>query len=292
MLNPVWLITYKTLVETGHFTKTAEKLFMTQPGVSQHIKKLETELNVSLLTKIGKRFELTEAGREVYLYACRQEKTEANLKEKIQNDSPYSGECRFAMSGSLSMQLYPLLLKRQLEHPQLTISLEAAPNSRIAQLLLDNHIQLGLMTQQLPSADLDYKVIGNEELCLIVSNQHQDKPFSPGLLSQIGLIDHPDCSHYLSKILTQTGFAKSIETIATKGYVNQLNQILVPVSHNIGFTVLPVSAYLASPEKDKLATIPLPEAVNETVYLVSKKHQIAAKRYDWFIGAIKQQFIS
>ncbi|MEF2276636.1 LysR family transcriptional regulator, partial [Pseudomonas aeruginosa] len=33
MLNPVWLHTFKTLIEVGHFTQTAEKLFMTQPGV-------------------------------------------------------------------------------------------------------------------------------------------------------------------------------------------------------------------------------------------------------------------
>ena len=32
MLNPVWLHTFKTLIEVGHFTQTAEKLFMTQPG--------------------------------------------------------------------------------------------------------------------------------------------------------------------------------------------------------------------------------------------------------------------
>ena len=37
MLNPVWLETFITLVDTGHFTQTAEKLHMTQPGVSQHI---------------------------------------------------------------------------------------------------------------------------------------------------------------------------------------------------------------------------------------------------------------
>jgi DNA-binding transcriptional LysR family regulator len=41
MLNPNWLKTFVTLIDTGHFTKTAEKLFMTQPGVSQHINKLE-----------------------------------------------------------------------------------------------------------------------------------------------------------------------------------------------------------------------------------------------------------
>jgi len=39
MLNQQWLTTFIKLVEVGHFTHTAEQLFMTQPGVRQHIKK-------------------------------------------------------------------------------------------------------------------------------------------------------------------------------------------------------------------------------------------------------------
>lgn len=31
MLNPKWLETFSTLVETGSFTRTAERLYMTQP---------------------------------------------------------------------------------------------------------------------------------------------------------------------------------------------------------------------------------------------------------------------
>ena len=56
MINQQWLHTFLTLVEVGHFTKTAEKLYMTQPGVSQHIKKLEELVEVPLLNRIGKRF--------------------------------------------------------------------------------------------------------------------------------------------------------------------------------------------------------------------------------------------
>lgn len=62
MINQVWLKTFCTLVEVGHFTKTAEKLFMTQSGVSQHIKKLELQLDVALLNRDGKSFILTDSG--------------------------------------------------------------------------------------------------------------------------------------------------------------------------------------------------------------------------------------
>jgi DNA-binding transcriptional LysR family regulator len=62
MINQQWLHTFITLVEVGHFTLTGDKLHMTQPGVSQHIKKLEEQLGVLLLNRIGKRFEVTREG--------------------------------------------------------------------------------------------------------------------------------------------------------------------------------------------------------------------------------------
>ncbi|WP_350608878.1 LysR family transcriptional regulator, partial [Pseudoalteromonas sp. AC40-MNA-CIBAN-0181] len=38
MINITWLRTFCTLFEVGHFTRTAERLHMTQSGVSQHIR--------------------------------------------------------------------------------------------------------------------------------------------------------------------------------------------------------------------------------------------------------------
>lgn len=48
MINTSWLRTFCTLVEVGHFTRTAERLHMTQSGVSQHIHKLEEQLGTEL----------------------------------------------------------------------------------------------------------------------------------------------------------------------------------------------------------------------------------------------------
>ncbi len=64
MINSSWLKTFCTLVQVGHFTHTAEKLYMTQSGVSQHIKKLEQYLKVELLVRSGKTFTVTEAGKK------------------------------------------------------------------------------------------------------------------------------------------------------------------------------------------------------------------------------------
>lgn len=62
MLNTQHLITFKALVETGSFTKTAKQLGLTQPAVSQHIQKLERGLGEPLLVRHGRSTDMTPAG--------------------------------------------------------------------------------------------------------------------------------------------------------------------------------------------------------------------------------------
>ena len=66
MINITWLRSFCTLVEVGHFTRTAERLHMTQSGVSQHVRKLEQQLGAELLVRQGKQFSLSDAGERLY----------------------------------------------------------------------------------------------------------------------------------------------------------------------------------------------------------------------------------
>jgi DNA-binding transcriptional LysR family regulator len=54
---------FLAIVETGGFTKAAERLFVSQPSLSVGIKKLEQELGVSLFERGGRRSVLTPAGQ-------------------------------------------------------------------------------------------------------------------------------------------------------------------------------------------------------------------------------------
>ena len=47
------------------FSKAAQLLHLTQPGVSMHIKELETNAGLPLFERVGKRLFVTEAGQEL-----------------------------------------------------------------------------------------------------------------------------------------------------------------------------------------------------------------------------------
>ncbi|WP_350448843.1 LysR family transcriptional regulator [Rossellomorea vietnamensis] len=55
--------TFIIAAEFNHFRKAAERLYISQPTVTVHIKQLEKELGVILFERVGKNIKLTEAGR-------------------------------------------------------------------------------------------------------------------------------------------------------------------------------------------------------------------------------------
>lgn len=63
------LRTFSTVAEEGHLTHAAERLHLSQPTVSGHIKALENELEVRLFDRVATGMELTAAGRELLVHA-------------------------------------------------------------------------------------------------------------------------------------------------------------------------------------------------------------------------------
>ena len=57
------------LASTGSFSKSAEKLFLTQPALSRSIKSLEDELGQALFDRVGRKNELTAFGKHILLQA-------------------------------------------------------------------------------------------------------------------------------------------------------------------------------------------------------------------------------
>ncbi|MGL0923132.1 transcriptional regulator [Vibrio vulnificus] len=289
MLNPVWLTTFKTLIEVGHFTKTAEKLFMTQPGVSQHIRKLEESCGAALIERDKKSFEITEAGLRVYQYAKQLESEQAELLQSLQFDNPHAGGCRVACSGALGLKLYPQLLDLQCKYPELIPQLEVAPNHKIIQSVLNGEADLGIVTHLPQPALFEVQALGSDELCLFYPAKFKGDTLAS--IIELGLIEHPDAPHYLELYLALCGEVEQgldRRQVQSSGYVNQLSQILLPVARGLGFTVLPRSAMSQFSLMEHLAIYPSAQRVEESLYLISKKARTLPARFEVVAQVMRQ----
>lgn len=289
MLNRQWLSTFITLVEVGHFTRTAEHLHMTQPGVSQHIQKLEAQVGVNLLFRQGRQFELTAAGERLYHWARTLQQEERQLLASLSDDVPDEGACRIACSGALALQLYPLFLDHQVAFPKLQLSLEAAPNQRILAQLAAGEIELGLVSHaDIPSA-FSYQKLGEQPLQLVVPAAWQGDETSFEALNELGFIDHPDGAHYAERVLIHWGGFEGYERLARRGYINQISQILLPVAKGLGYTVLPAAAVTAFDHPALIRVVRQNTPVVEPVFQVHRRNHPLPSRYRWFSEHIQDR---
>ena len=70
-MNIAELEALRAVAETGSFTRAADRLGMSQPGLSRQIQRLERELGTRLLERRGTGAILTDAGRESMQFAIR-----------------------------------------------------------------------------------------------------------------------------------------------------------------------------------------------------------------------------
>ncbi|MGL5757262.1 LysR family transcriptional regulator [Plesiomonas sp.] len=278
MINPIWLKTFISLVDTGSFSRTAEKLNMTQPGVSQHINKLELHFEQALLHRIGKQFLLTDAGREVLIFAQQWLDHLMVLEQKLSFDDPYAGCCKIATPSSLGLVIFPKLMDWQALYPKLQISHEFAVNDKVREGVISQTFDWGLTTGRVDEEFLLQQEIGQEPLCLLLPNSVLFKGWDT--LAQLGFINHPDGYVFADRLLGQNFTEYHAHTsLRASAYVNNINSILYPVAKGLGFTILPLYAWQRSVLQDQVQHVRLAVSVNEPIMLVTRSHKVLGIRH-------------
>ncbi|MED5499598.1 MAG: LysR family transcriptional regulator, partial [Pseudomonadota bacterium] len=277
------------LVETGSFTQTARKLDMTQPGVSQHVRKLEEYLGRSLLNRHGRRFSLTDPGRRAYDYAVKLFAEHEHFRHSLDDDSPDSGECRIASPGSVGLMFYPFLLGYQQMHPGLTVNYSFAFNHEIAHDVVAGRYDVGIVTEISKQPDLTFEAWHQEPLCLVVPADFTGTTFSE--LLALGFVNYNDGNTNAS-LLLRSNFGsefRSMSHFPRQGFTNEVGQVLDAVARGLGFTVVSRPVLETSPWQRQVKEMTLSQPVYETLHLVSRTDVELPKRYRQLLESFSQQ---
>ena len=102
------------LIEHHHFGKAANACFVSQPGLSMQIQKLEDELGVQLIERNNKSLLFTDIGLKIaerarHILSEVDEIYELAKREKV----PYSGELTIGVIPTLAPYFWPLIILKQ-----------------------------------------------------------------------------------------------------------------------------------------------------------------------------------
>lgn len=170
MLNLSQLQTFVTIVSEGSMTAAADKLYLTQPAVSQQMKNLEDELDVELIVRGSKQIKTTAQGELLYEYAKKilslAQQTEIAIKSV---GSHLKGSLRIGTLNSIGLHLMSPVVNRLLKYnPDFKIKVEYAKGEDLIK-----HYQAGdLDVIILPDVQKNYGVaLDNEKLSLFMKEE-------------------------------------------------------------------------------------------------------------------------
>ena len=169
MLNLSFVRTFIMLAETGHFGETAKKLNLSQPTVTQHIKKLESSLGLSLVNRNNINCTPTTHGMSLIPYA----KALIESAERFENAANGNRLC-IGCSGNISNYFVASAIKDYIDcHTDLTDwEIVTATNPEIAEQLAIGKIDVAIMEWPDKRPDFEIKPWRREPLVVIVPPQH------------------------------------------------------------------------------------------------------------------------
>ena len=142
---------FQSAAKALNFTEAARRAGMTQSGVSQHIAKLEKEIDEALFYRVGKRVLLTHAGQRLLEFIEQYHDSLSTLSSHFQTGKEkLVGKVSYAMPEScLLSPHFPLLLKEKLKNfPLVELGLELLPSDQVLERVLSNEINFGFVTKK------------------------------------------------------------------------------------------------------------------------------------------------
>lgn len=124
------LETFYWVARLSSFRKAADKLFLTQPAVSQRIKHLEDQLGVTLLERTRPSVRLTSSGRQCLTHVEKILEARSDLQEVVASDDHLTGMISMGVGETVAMTwLAELLLDLERAYPAIhvNISIDTTP---------------------------------------------------------------------------------------------------------------------------------------------------------------------
>jgi DNA-binding transcriptional LysR family regulator len=284
------LRSFVAVAEELHFGRAAQRLHLSQPPLSQQIRKLEEILGYALFVRTSRSVTLTKAGED---FLERARRTLRNVERDIDETRSIGrgevGSLNIGFVGSGMLATLPEIFKAYREtYPRVRLYLHESFTSRVVEGLENGTLDAGILRDGDPTEGLNITTIFSEPYVAVLPATHpraKQKSISPGTLRDEPFIYYP-------RSAGARAFEKPMTLFEEYGFRPHIAQeashwltILSLIGAGLGVSVAPACvARVASPEVVCLplrgtkivSTIELAWVIGDTRPIVKRFAQIAA----------------
>lgn len=274
---------FLAIVEEGNITKAAERLHIAQPYLSQQLKLLEDELNVKLVERTTRKFQITDAGL-MLKHRAKQiiELTDTTIKELRDFNE--------GIQGSLSIGTIPTagatLLHDRIDnfhkvYPNISFKIRECGTYEILELLKNRVIEIGIIRTPLNPEIFESIYLPKEPMVAATNGDFPWKECSEHItlleLANKPLLVDRRYENLIVEACEKTGFQPKIICVG-----DDVRSMLSWANNGMGIAIIPATwVDLISTANLKYKEINEPSLMTETaiIWLKNKYLSVPARNF-------------
>ena len=164
---------FLAIVRNQNISKAANELFISQPALSNYLKRLEKKLGTNLFDRKSKHLKLTYAGERYLYYVNRYlsmvKKMESEFSEINLNKR---GKITIGISPWRASYMLPIILPAFKEkYPHIEVVTKEGVENELCELVDNNKVDFSIKSFAYPNPIYSYEKIMNERILLAINNK-------------------------------------------------------------------------------------------------------------------------
>lgn len=197
-MDTQWLRTFIAAADTLNFRKASERLMLSQPSVTVHIRLLEEHLGMQLFDRINRRVTLTDAGRLFYTEAV---KLTRELDDSVDRMHAFAQGYRrkwtIAISPLMAETILPYFMRTFMEnHPDVELTIRVEESELIERLVDIGEVNLGISALDATIKNIESERIYEDPIVFVMPTDRYDEESGPPIDVREALTDYYLLTHH------------------------------------------------------------------------------------------------
>ena len=275
---------------TGSFTRAAERLYVSQPAVTNAIRALEDELGILLFDRKQKLASLTAEGK---IFAAHVEQVMQGISQTLEEIDAMKN----LASGVLNIGVNPFYALEDFSHalkgfhghyPAIQLKLIEADDIDLTKMLIDDKLDFAILYAQNDCNVLSTQQLPLQEIVVCCSPKHhlhsKNSVALNDFLTEPLLLTETTCSYSKELIKKLNISASQLQPIIAANHMQTLKAL---VAANLGLTLLPKAVCT---DGNNLTSLSINPPIYLKPWLAWKRNRHLSHAAEAFLRCITEEF--